>query len=517
MGSISQFKKTKEDFGWTQGEEKMMLKYNPHIPKGKFVVRKRRNTYYWYYQLSVRRLGDNTRTKYLCSTFEGLNEEGKSSFEVSIEKLTTKVQEDFVKKIVTTTKLSTLCDEFIRELTIEELGKQNRKQETTSSIRNGVGQFKKWVLLKDTRLSDVQKPKVLKDLVKEYLEYLGEKPSPTKKIGLSHNTKRTYLKQIRYFFEWLEDEDIGKGELSVNPITRDFCKKILPPSHQERTGQSERNFYYESRWYDEMYNVLIKKVRDLWMDFVRNGHSRSHRNQPLGVGSDIVYFVSLLQLDSGFRVGEVLQSYRSREYYLGSNDRGNNSSYTYWEKKEGEWCLFMYWKGKESVIPITTKIRCFDIKPEFDGVEVEDYGTPNPRFWDVSLVDVCRLMFRESPFLFSSPMRNKNKLGHYSKTQYSTNLKNMVSCKGEGSLGWEGYGIFTSHDFRDYFITHKLYSGMSVEEVSRITRNSIQTIQKYYLRMDVKGQIKIQKKLDETRKVINEHEMKKRRETYGTR
>lgn len=516
MGETIQVTKTKEDFGWSEGEEKMMLRYNPHIPKGKFVVRKRRNTFYWYYQLSVKRLGDNTRTKYLCSTFEGRNEEGKSSFEVCIEKLNSKVREDFVKKVVTTTKLTTLMDEFIKEIMIEEMEKKNRKQETTTSIKNGVRQFKEWVFLKDTRLSDIQKPKFLKDLVKDYLEHLGKKPSPTGKIGLSHNTKRTYLKQVRYFFEWLEDEDVGKGELTLNPITRDFCKKILPPSHQERTGQSERNFYYESRWYDEMYNVLIKKVRDLWINFIQNGHSRKFRNQPLGVGSDIVYFVSLLQLDSGFRLGELLTSYRSREYFLNSNDRMNNSSYTYWEKKEGEWCLFMYWKGKESVIPITTKIRSW-IKPEFDGVEVNDYGSPNPTFWDTSLVDVCRLMFRESPFVFSSPMRKKNKLGHYSKTQYSTNLKNMISCQGENSLGWEGYGIFTSHDFRDYFITHKLYSGMSVEEVSRITRNSIQTIQRYYLRMDVRGQLKIQKKMDDTRKVVSEREMEERRKTYDDR
>ena len=55
MGETIQVTKTKEDFGWSEGEEKMMLRYNPHIPKGKFVVRKRRNTFYWYYQLSEKR------------------------------------------------------------------------------------------------------------------------------------------------------------------------------------------------------------------------------------------------------------------------------------------------------------------------------------------------------------------------------------------------------------------------------------------------------------------------------
>ena len=153
------------------------------------------------------------------------------------------------------------------------------------------------------------------------------------------------------------------------------------------------------------------------------------------------------------------------------------------------------------------------MKPKFDGVEVEEITRKNgTKFWDTSLIDVCMKMFRESPFLFSSPNRRSNKLGHYSRTQYSNNVKNMISVKGHNSLGWEGYGIFTSHDFRDYFITHKLGSGLSIEDVSSITRNSIQTIQKYYLRMDIGGQIKRQLVLDDTRKVLSNKEMKKRKE-----
>ena len=44
----------------------------------------------------------------------------------------------------------------------------------------------------------------------------------------------------------------------------------------------------------------------MWMDFIEHGHTRSNTNQPFGVGSDIIWFISLLQLDSGFRMGELI-------------------------------------------------------------------------------------------------------------------------------------------------------------------------------------------------------------------
>ena len=500
----------KELYGYSPTEERLMYKYNPSIPRGNFIIFKnKKGIHYWYFQLGIKRPQDTTRMKYITKCYEGKNQDGETSFEVCIQKLIQKVGDNFTKKIQTNTKVSTLCDEFIGTILLEERDRTNRKQETTSSIKNGVRQFKEWLLLRDTRLNEILDPRKLKDIVKEYLNHLGERKSQSGKQGLSHNTKRTYLKQVRYFFEWCEDEDIGKGILPSNPITRDFCKKILPPSHQERTGVSERNFMYESQWYDKMYNSCVKKVRDLWSEFIEHGHSRTHTNQPLGVGSDIVWFGSLFQLDSGFRIGEVLKSYRSRDYFLHSQDRMNNSSYTYWDYRDDTWNLFMYWKGKESVVPITTQIRSWK-KPKFDGIKYREGGTGKSKYWDTNIVDVCLKMFRDSPFLFSSPMRKRNKLGHYSQTQYSTNFKNILSCKGEYSMGWERYGVFTSHDLRDYFITHKLNSGFSIEDVSSITRNSIQTIEKYYLRMDIKGQLKRQKKLDSTRKILSDRELKNR-------
>ena len=504
-------KRTKEDFGYSIGEERMMFKYNPSVPKGNFSIVPLQGFYYWYYQLGIKRPQDKTRMKYLTKCYEGANKKGETSFYIAIQKLIKKVSSDFTTQATNNTKLSNLITDYISVIELEREDNQFRRKETTTSIINSASQFRSWVVNRDIRLSEVLGLKQLKQVVKDYLQYISEKPSPSGKIGLAHNTKKTYLKNVRWFFEWLEDEDVGRGVLPMNPITKDFCKKILPPNIMDKSGTTERNFLYESHWYDEMFNTCLKKVRDLWNDFIENGHTRGSTNQPLGVGSDIVYFISLLQIDSGFRMGEVLTSYRSRDDYLESDDRKYNNSYTYWEKRDDVWCLFMNWKGKESIVPITTMIRSWK-EPKFDGVEVEmTTRKDGSHYWDTSIIDVCMKMFRPSPFLFSSPNRKSNKLGHYSRTQYSNNVKYMLSVKGHNSYGWEGYGIFSSHDFRDYFITHKLNSGMSIEDVSSITRNSIQTIQKYYLRMDFSGQLKRQKVLDDTRKVLSNTEMIKRK------
>ena len=114
-------KRTKEDFGYSSSEERLMYKYNPSIPKGSFSIQKRNGKYYWYYQLGVKKLGEKTRVKYLCPTFEGLDNEGNNSFQVSFTKLVEKVDTNFQRTSSNNTKLITLCDEYIRELLIMQI------------------------------------------------------------------------------------------------------------------------------------------------------------------------------------------------------------------------------------------------------------------------------------------------------------------------------------------------------------------------------------------------------------
>jgi hypothetical protein len=492
-------KRTKEDFGYSSSEERLMYKYNPSIPKGSFSIQKRNGKYYWYYQLGVKKLGEKTRVKYLCPTFEGLDNEGNNSFQVSFTKLVEKVDTNFQRTSSNNTKLITLCDEYIRELLIEENDPNGiRKYETTQSIRNGVMRFREFCLMRDLRLSDCFDVRKLKGEVKEYLDYcIGRK--------LSRNTRRIYLKQTKYFFDWLSDEDVGKGIIPSNPISTDFIKKIHPFNPNEKQGLPRRNYLYKSEYYDEMFGICIHKVGELWREFLEEGLSRPHRNQPIGIGSDVVYFITLFQLDSGFRMGEILTSYRNTEYWNNRRDKKNSS--TYWEKINGDWYLRIWWKNKESVVPITTKIRSW-VKPI--GVEVKPTKDKKGKilYWDTPLVDVCMSMFRESSFLFSSPNYRTHRDTHYSKTYYSNLVKQILVNKGVGGEGWESYGIRSSHHFRSYFITHKIGSGMKIQDVSRLSRNSIQTISRHYERMDIEKQLDRQKQLDKTRKVKPKKELK---------
>jgi|TARA_B100001964_G_C14208630_1_gene589402 hypothetical protein len=489
-------KKTKEDFGYSEGEEKIFHQYNPSIPKGSFSIQKRNGKYYWYFQLGSKRVGEKTRVKYISPTFDGVNVDGLTSFQDCCRVLVDKVSTDFVRQSNTNTKLITLIDEYLRFLLIQENDPDGRlKYETIRSMKNGINRFRDWSLIRDIRLTDVLNGRKIKQDVIEFVEYCKNK----KPNGLKRHTIRTYLKQVKYFMEWLSDEDFGKGSISVNPISSDFIKKVYPPNPMEKKGLPRRNVYFTMDGYDEMWDVCVKKVRGLWNDFIENGWSKTHSNQPLGVGSDVVFFVSLLQLDSGFRVGELLTSFRNLEYHENRRDKKNSS--TYWEWKDGEWYLWINWKNKQSVVPITTKIRSWTKPMDGLGESVKDKNG-KILYWDTNVVDVCMKMFREGRYLFSSPNFRTHRDSHYSMTYYMNLVKQKLVMDGVGGEGWSKFGIETSHDFRDYFITHKLNSGMSIEDISQISRNSINTIEKHYLRMSVESQLERQKQLDKTRKVL---------------
>jgi len=494
-------KKTKEDFGYSSSEEKLMMKYNPSIPKGSFSIQKRNGNYYWYYQLGVKKLGEKTRVKYVCPTFDGEDNEGNNSFQVCFTKLVEKVESNFQQTTSNNTKLITLCDEYMRELLKEENDPNGRrKYETTQSIRNGVLRFREFCLMRDLRLSDCIDVRKLKSEVKDYLDYCDNR-------GLVRNTIRTYLKQTKYFLDWLGDEDIGKGIIPINPISTDFIRKIYPFNPNEKKGLPTQNFLYSKDHYKEMYDTCLHRVGDLWREYLDKGLSRPHRNQTIGVGSNVVYFISLLQLDSGFRMGEILTSYRNKEYWLDRRDKKNSSSY--WEKIDGVWNLWIDWKNKQKPIPITTQIWSYEKPPtDLDSKKVLDKNG-NILHYETSIVDVCMRMFRESPFVFSSPNYKSHRPKHYSKTYYSNLVKQKLCNEGVGGEGWEGYGIFSSHHFRHYFITHKLGEGMSIQDVSSISRNSIHTIEKFYMRIDIQHQLEIQKQLDKTRKVSPKKDLKK--------
>ena len=484
--------KTKEDFGWSKGEEQTFFRYNPQLPNGTFLLYKRKNGWYWYYQLG-KNVGGNSksRVKYLCSSFDGKNDEGLTSFQHTCSILQDKFIDGFKSKTQHHTKLSTLIDEYIGELRKEELDPQGlRKYETTQSLINGVNRFRDFCLIKDLRLQDLHNPRRFKEDVKEYLQICKDR-------NLKRNTIRTYLKQMRYFLGWLSDEDFGKGCIPLNPITLEFINKVYP--YEREYNKPRKNVYYKREFYERMFNRCIEKVNDIWNDYLKNGLSKKHNNQPIGIGTDVVYFISLLQLDSGFRLGEVLLSHRDQESWELRKDKKNSS--TYWYKVDGEWFLYLDYKGKTSIVPITTTIKSW-VKPiGWNGPPTKLNKKGQPLYWETNIIDVCMNIFRSGPYLFSSPNYRSHYDRPYSKTYYMNIFKSLMVNNGVGGEGWEGYGVQSSHDLRDYFITHKINEGFDPFDLCKITRHSITTMLKYYERDSETEQLKRQKKLDKTRVV----------------
>ena len=491
---------SKESFGYDEGSRFLFHQMNPEIPKGSFHLSKRGESYYWYYRVNIRGKGNN---RYLCKSFEGLNSDGVNSFQHSLQVLKQKHDSDFVRTTFMNSKLSTLIDEFIGVLNTEEDNlEEGRKRETTQNIKNSVLRFKDFCLMKDLRLSEVKYPKEFKLRVKEFIETL-------KNRNLKRNTIRTYLKGMKQFLNWLVDDLNGKGVLDSHPITSEVIKQLHPYTNEDRR-MIRKNVNYESKHYKEMYRRCIRKVGDIWRTYQKEGLSREHSNQPIGVGSDIVYFISLLQLGRGFRLGEVLLSFRNEESWSNRRDKKNSS--TYWYKKGGEWFLYIDWKGTVSNVPISgnySEIRSWGEPPIGWKGKPSGVSRKEP-YYDTPIVDVCMTLFRESDYLFSSPNYRSHFKKPYSRTYYMNVFKQRCSNKGVGGEGWEGYGVHSSHDLRDYFISHKIYSDkVTPFELSQITRHSVNTMMKYYKRDSELEQLRITEKLSDTMKIKSQYQMDK--------
>ena len=491
---------SKESFGYDEGSRFLFHQMNPEVPKGSFHLSKRGDSYYWYYRVNIRGKGNN---RYLCKSFEGLNSDGVNSFQYSLKVLKQKHDSDFVRTTFMNTKLSTLIDEYIGVLNKEEDNlEEGRKWETTQNIKNSVLRFKDFCLMKDLRLSEVKYPKEFKLRVKEFIETL-------KNRKLKRNTIRTYLKGMKQFLNWLVDDLNGKGVLDSHPITSEVIKQLHPYTNEDRR-MIRKNVNYESKHYKEMYRRCIRKVGDIWRTYQKEGLSREHSNQPIGVGSDIVYFISLLQLGRGFRLGEVLLSFRNEESWSNRRDKKNSS--TYWYKKDGVWFLYIDWKGTVSNVPISgnySEIRSWGEPPI--GWKGKPSGVSKKEsYYDTPIVDVCMTLFRESDYLFSSPNYRSHFKKPYSKTYYMNVFKQRCSNKGVGGEGWEGFGVHSSHDLRDYFISHKIYSDkVTPFQLSQITRHSVNTMMKYYKRDSELEQLRITEKLSEGMDIKSVYQMDK--------
>jgi hypothetical protein len=489
--------KTKEDYGYSEDLKDYFFKTNSHLKKGSFQLQKRKEHYYWYFLLSSDGRDNKRRLKYLCKTFEGKNQDGDNSFQHSLQILVEKQTNDFQSKVMSNVRVEKLLDEYMSVLLKEENSEEGRMYETTQTLQNSIRRFDDFCKIKDVRFDDFENDKKLRDLIIDYLGFCKERE-------LSRNTIKTYLKGVRQFLNWLCDGDIGRGILKSHSITSEFINKIYQVTRKDKRMITERNLKYEDEYYNIMYETCIDKVRDIYTDYCENGLNKKSRYHTSGVGSDVVYFISLFQLYTGFRLGEILTSYRDKKYWMKRRDKKNSS--TYWVRDNDVWGLYLDdFKGRDSYVSVELKIRTW-CKTNNKNSKVVNDKNGKVLYYDTDLVDVCLEMFRENDFLFSSSNMNTHKNRHISKTYYMNIFKKILSNTGEKSHGWIDYGVKSSHNLRSYFITYMINMGYSIEDLCKITRHSVMTMWKYYKRYSENTQIDTQRRMDKSRVIRGVHD-----------
>ena len=485
-------------YGYNQDALQSFRIYNKNIPKYSFQVRKlNKGIDYWY----AYRRDENgkIRTRFLGRCFEGLNENGETSFQLACNKVKDRYQEGFISNTLEKRNITYFIDLFITDCQkkIESPTESAFSYKTFQQHINGIRQYKKWIADKNVKLHHTQNIKEYQKVFKEYVQYMKTRKKTTKlgnvtdesmKVG----TIRTYIKNVRVFHNWLADDSFGGGFVDINPITDTYYKAVIrnfgliytkSNDRQSRLRRIGRD-YFSKEGYETMVEDCITNVRDIWTTYCKTGEiPREFANQPKNqIGSNIVYFVSLFQLALGFRVGEILQSFRSvkgyDEHIINPQDSG-----AFWYKTNGVWVIEINWKGKYSVLP-TNDIDYFNIrtwiKPKnWKGKPSGNNGKED--YYDTHLVDVCLELFNDSPFLFTA---YKNSHKHYSYSQYNNNFKSICIGKHE----WDRFGVDTTHDLRHYFITRHIQLRTDPMIISKITRHSITTMMKFYVEENVDTQ-----------------------------
>ena len=112
--------KTKEDYGYTEELKDFFFNTNSYLKRGSFQLQKRKEHYYWYFLLSSDGRDNKKRLKYLCKTFDGINQNGDNSFVHSLKILVEKQKNDFQSKVNSNVRVSKLLDEYMSVLLKEE-------------------------------------------------------------------------------------------------------------------------------------------------------------------------------------------------------------------------------------------------------------------------------------------------------------------------------------------------------------------------------------------------------------
>ena len=488
-------KELKTQYGWDEKMEEFFIDSNQVLKsewKGSFRIKKHSNRLFWYYQLSSRVKG---RDKYLCSV--DITEDPNKSFQSSCMKLMEKVNTGFIISTNNKKFLHPYIDIYIESLQKELNSIGGRRVTTTNRLIRNIRDFQDFCKGNDIRLNIIPQ-KDCKTLFTDYTDYLITREKHGGSRGrLSRSTIKSYLQGVRYFFDFLcLDTDLnGLNLFPSHPINIEYQNKII----HLKIGliiPKDDIVKFKTDFYVDCYQTCNNKVRDLWIQFCSsNGRisgladKNGKVNQPpVILGSDFIYFIGLLQLRGGFRISEVLYSYRNRsiynDYHLVNHSKEMGS---YWEYSEDDgWLLnIRNSKGKNRTVPVTDKIWSWDEPPK--GVRFEFVEDNNKGHYETDLIEVIFSMFPDSYYLFPSPNHLDNPNHPRSKTHTMNIFKDTLVTK----EGWDRYGIRSSHNLRSFFISYMIRKeDISPLQVCEITGHSLKVMEKYYLRENLQSKYK---------------------------
>jgi len=476
-------KEIKELYGWNETLEKYSISTTPQLKKefpGSFRVKKHKGKYFWYYRLSNDVKG---RDKYLCSVEPNDLEPNQTSFEYAVGILMEKLRSKFVMGIRNKSYLHTYIIPF-KEFIDED---KYLTSSVKSGRRNTIDRFGSWSKNEGVRLNIVPTNE-MKNVFLKFIKFLENK-------GLQKSSIKAQLQILRYFLNWLcEDKLLDGAELfPSHPISLNLQNELLK-KHIKTIPRETKSF--KNSYYTEGYEMCSKKIQTIWQGYCENlgrldriRDKNGKINQPPHmIGRDIVYFISYLQIRMGFRLSEVFYSYRNRDVY---NDfhipNYPNEMASYWEKSEDGWIIHIKKsKNKDRSVPFIDTIRSWVMPPSEEILKVSKCVLDkkgNPLYWDTPFIDVCMELFPNSYYLFPSPNQKNHSNSKRSKTYYMNEFKVEMVLKN----GWDKLGINSSHDLRRFFISHSITNDkLSPFKISQITGHNINTMEKFYIRDNMK-------------------------------
>ena len=478
--------KLKETYGWSKQLEEQIISLNPALRNefnGHFRLKKHKGTWFWYYNLSTRVKG---REKYLCSVTPKDLEPNQTSFNYAVNILQEKLRSKFVMGIRNKSYLHTYIVGYKDFLEDDNV----LTQSVVNGRRNTIDRFGSWIKRENIRLNIVP-TNDMKDVYIKYIKYLQDK-------GLMKSSIKAQLQIVRYFLDWLcKDKRLGGAEFfPSHPITQDFQNDLLSQIKREPSTKK----IFKKSYFEQSYIQCNKKIQQIWqrycendgrLDRIRDKNGKINQ-APHMIGRDVVYFISFLQLRAGFRVSEVLYSYRNVDVYNNFHIPNlPNEMASYWEKTEDGWVIqIIKSKNKDRSVPFPDTIRSWKMPPSEEILKVSKctYDKKGePLHWDTPFIDVCIELFPDSYYLFPSPNQKNHSNSKRSKTYYMNEFKFEMVLKNE----WDKFGIQGTHDLRRFFISHSISNNTRTPfEISRITGHNINTMEKFYIRDNMADKFK---------------------------